>query len=445
MNATIEAPTQQLGAPTLDPQQLNALAAMQSGRNVFLTGMAGTGKSYLIRQYVGQAFAERVDMCATTGIAALNLQQSIFAQTGLTIPAHTIFRWAGIGIGPGRGETNEQFFDKLARNGSRSFFNALRRIRNAQVLIIDEISMLPGRVFNYLDYHFKTIRGNAQPFGGVQLIVVGDFLQLPPVSKTGVYDWVFLSRAWHAANFEPVYLTCIHRQSDPVFINLLNDFRVGRVRGESAGILQRRIAKFPKSSIVRLMTHNVQVEKWNNLKLAEIDAEEFSFEAQESGNPSELEFLRKNLVTPTVLKLKVGARVIVTANLASGERLLAANGESGNVVEIDTLREKIWVRKDDGVTIPLSRYTWKYDFHRDDSGAFSQYPLRLAYAMTIHKSQGLTLDSAIVDIRAAREPGQAYVAVSRVRSLDGLWLKDAIAGVFVSREAINFYKSLTPC
>lgn len=441
MEALVE-PQKQLGAPNLDEQQERALALMQTSRNVFLTGMAGTGKSYLVRQYIGQAFASRVDMCATTGIAALNLQQSIFAQTGLTIPAHTIFRWAGIGIGPKPGQSNEAFFDQLMRIGSRSTINAIRRIKKAEVLIIDEISMLPGRIFNYLDYHFRTIRGNDEPFGGVQMIVVGDFLQLPPVSKTGIYDWVFLSRAWHAAHFQSVYLTHIHRQSDPVFISILNDFREGRVRGETASILQRRIAKFLPDSILRLMTHNVQVDKWNALKLGGIDAPEYTFEAQEAGDDKELEFLRKNLVTPQKLTLKVGARVIVTANLTAGERLIAANGESGNVTEIDTLREKIWVRKDNGDVIPIGLFTWKYDMLRDDSGAFTQYPLRLAYAMTIHKSQGLTLDKAIVDIRAAREPGQAYVAVSRVRSLSGLWLKDSISGVFVSREAINFYKTL---
>lgn len=442
MVSIADEPQKQRGVPNLDEQQERALSLMQGSRNVFLTGMAGTGKSYLVRQYIGQAFAERVDMCATTGIAALNLQQSFYAQTGLTIPAHTIYRWAGIGIGPAKGQSNEAFFDALMRAFSRSTVNAIRRIKKAQVLIIDEISMLPGRVFNYLDYHFRTIRGNDTPFGGIQMIVVGDFLQLPPVSKTGIYDWVFLSRAWHEAHFQSVYLTQIHRQSDPVFISILNDFREGRVRGTSAEILQKRIAKFLPDSIVRLMTHNIQVDKWNALKLGGLNAPEHSFEAIEAGDIKELEFLRKNLVTPQVLTLKVGARVIVTANLTAGERLLAANGEGGNIEEIDTLREKIWIKKDDGNTIPISRFTWKYDMMRVDSGSFTQYPLRLAYAMTIHKSQGLTLDKAIVDIRAAREPGQAYVAVSRVRSLAGLWLKDSISGVFVSREAINFYRSL---
>lgn len=435
-------PQEQLGALNLDDQQLQALELMQASHNVFLTGMAGTGKSYLIRQYVGQAFSERVDICATTGIAALNLQQSIFAQTRLTIPVHTIFRWAGIGVGPKPGQSCDAFFESLIETGALSTFNAFRRIRNAEVLIIDEISMLQGQVLNYLDYHFKRIRGSDEPFGGIQMIVVGDFLQLPPVSTTGIYDWAFLSRAWQEANFQAIYLTQIHRQSDPVFIEVLNNFREGRVRGESVKKLQNRIAKFLPDSIIRLMTHNSQVDRWNDHKLGGIDAYEYTFEAKVSGDESEVNFLRKSLVTPQTLKLKVGARVIVTANLATGERLIAANGASGTVVEIDTLGEKIWVRKDGGETISIEPYTWKHDMLKDDSGTFRQYPLRLAYALTIHKSQGLTLDRAIVDIRAAREPGQAYVAISRVRSLDGLWLKDAFKGVFISDEALKFYQTL---
>lgn len=429
-------------APPLDESQERALAHMQSGRNVFLTGMAGTGKSYLIRQYIGQAFSERTDLCATTGIAALNLQSGLRAQCGRDIPAHTIHRWAGIGIGPRQGQSGEEFFAELCRTGTRSFLAALRRVKNARTLIVDEISMLPGRTLDYLDFHFRKIRGNDAPFGGVQLIAVGDFLQLPPVSRTGIYDWAFRSRAWAAAGFTNCSLTRIHRQSDATFISILNDFREGRLRGESARILQKRIAKFPSDKIVRLMTHNVQVDRWNAVKLSDIEAREHVFEAELGGNESEAEFLLKNLVTPNVLRLKVGARVMVTANVASGDRLWAANGETGTVRGIDPALPRVEVLLDSGRAVQVDPFTWKYDRSRADSGEFTQLPLRLAYAMTVHKSQGLTLDAAIADIRAARDPGQAYVAVSRVRSLDGLWLKDAIAGVFVSPEAINFHRRI---
>lgn len=420
---------------------------MQGGKNVFLSGMAGTGKSFLVQQFVGGAF-RNVEMCATTGIAALNLQQSIFQRTGIHIPAHTIYRWSGIGLGPKQGQSPLDYFQFLTRTPSRSMLNAMRRIQRAEVLIIDEISMLPGHIFEYLHFHFQQIRQDVRPFGGIQVIVVGDFLQLPPVSKTGKYDWCFLSHVWQEAGFISCYLTTIHRQNEPVFIGVLNDFREGRIRDETAHILQNRVPRFPSSSIPRLFTHNVQVDKWNNYKLECIEEEDRVFHAHLSGPSYETDFLVKNLVTPQELRLRKGCRVMFTANLSDGGGgLLAANGECGTVVAFEPSQrdfgDVVRVRKDNGTEIVAEQNTWEFDPQRDDSGKFRQIPLRLAYALTIHKSQGLTLDSAICDIRAAREPGQAYVAISRVRTLGGLWLKDKIAGVFVSPEAIQFYRNLS--
>lgn len=427
----------------IDVSQELALAHMQSGENVFLTGMAGTGKSHLVREYIGQAFSERVDLCATTGIAALNLQNGLREQCGRNIPAHTIHRWAGIGIGPAAGQTDADFFDMLRHGGGRSFLGGCARVRAARTLIIDEISMLPGRTLDYLDYHFRRVRETDAPFGGVQVIAVGDFLQLPPVSRTGVYDWAFRSRAWSDAGFRNCCLTTIHRQNDARFIGVLNDFREGRIRGETAKILQRRIARFPSDKIVRLMTHNVQVDKWNAIKLSDIDAEEYVFPAKTGGDPGEVEFLKKNLTTPETLRLKIGARVMVTVNIGNGERLAAANGETGTVIGLANGHHSFArLQMDDGREITIEPFTWQYDRERAGSGNFTQLPLRLAYAMTIHKSQGLTLESAIADIRAAREPGQAYVAISRVRNLSGLWLKDAISGVFISPESIVFWRKI---
>lgn len=432
--------------PILDPQQQAALDIMQAGNNVFLSGMAGTGKSYLIQQYVGQSF-KNVEMCATTGIAALNLQQSIYARTGLLIPAHTVYRWSGIGLGPKPGQSNTDYYQFLTKQPTRAMTNAMRRIQRAQVLVIDEISMLPGKIFEYLNFHFQQIRADTRPFGGIQIIAVGDFLQLPPVSKTGTYDWCFLSPVWAQAQFISCYLTKIHRQNEPQFINVLNDFREGRIRDETAHILQNRVPRFPSSSIPRLFTHNVQVDKWNTYKLECIEADDVIFEAELKGADFETDFLIKNLVTPQRLRLRRGCRVMFTANLSDGDGgMMAANGECGTVLDfVPSVRgfgTIVLVKKDDGQEVLAERNVWTYDPQRDDSGSFTQIPLRLAYALTIHKSQGLTLDNAIVDIRAAREPGQAYVAISRVRTLGGLWLKDKIAGVFVSPDAINFYRNL---
>lgn len=432
---------------TLSDHQTLALKAIRSrDRNVFLTGMAGTGKSFLVQSYIASLDGtERVAACATTGIAALNLQDNIRRFADKDIPAHTIYRWAGIGIGPKGDQTDDQFIYDFMNNKSPHAYSARSRIYNTQQLIIDEISMLPGRIFNLLDRIFRVVRCNpVEPFGGMSIVAVGDFLQLPPPSRTGQYDWCFLSQSWIGADFQCFYLQDIFRQSEREFIDVLNDFRVGRLRGKSAELIQTRIARFPSDRIVRLFTHNVQVDHWNDAKLECIEGqEEHVFVAETGGDANEAAKLVKDLVTPQTLRLKVGARVMITANQTLCGELLAANGETGTVIDINREHELITIKKDSGDVYKTGRYTWQYDRRNPRSGYFVQFPLRLAYAMTIHKSQGLTLDSAVIDIRAARDPGQAYVAVSRVKSLAGLWLKDSVSGIFVSNEAIALYKKLS--
>jgi ATP-dependent DNA helicase PIF1 len=424
-----------------DPSQIAALDMMRSGKNVFLTGLAGTGKSTVVGEFLGSAFNQPA-ITATTGIAAINLQDSFLSRTGIAIQASTIYRWAGVGIGPKQGQPFEDFFQELRMNCPPSRMAAFNRIRKADTLLIDEISMLPGRMLDYLDYHFRQLRENPFPFGGIQMIVVGDFLQLPPVSKTRVYDWAFLSESWAKAEFRTCCLQTIHRQDEPDFIAALNDFREGRIRGATADLLQARVAKFPSRNITRLFTHNTMVNKWNRYSLELIeDVEEYAFEADSEGPSHEVDFLRKHMITPWVLEVKVGARVMVTRNLTEQGILIAANGATGTVMEIRP-HECITVRLDSGSTVYIERHVFHFDPLRTESGSVTQFPLRLAYAMTIHKSQGLTLDRALIDIRAAREPGQAYVALSRVKSLRGLLLKDWIKGVFVSPEAIEFYRNI---
>lgn len=413
---------------------------MQQGGNVFLSGMAGTGKSTTLLEFIGQAF-RRVDVCATTGIAALNLQEQFRRRAGIGLPAHTIYRWAGIGLGPSPGQSHENFWDFLNRYPMpRSRVSAFRRIVKCETLIIDEISMLPGKILNYLDFHFKAIRGSRLPFGGIQLIAVGDFLQLPPVAKNGIYDWAFASKAWESANLEMAYLTTIHRQDEPDFVAALNAFREGKISRGVATVLAARVKMFVDRKIPRLMTHNSQVDKWNNYQIGEIDGTEHIFDAKFSGSEFEAEFLKKNSITPEKLVLKIGARVMITANLTAPETgdLVAVNGQCGSVTEFGS--DEILIRLDGGRIISIGRHEWTFDPQRDDSASMMQFPLRPAYALTIHKSQGLTLDCAHIDIRAAREPGQAYVALSRLRSLSGLYLKEWIAGVHVSEAAINFYR-----
>jgi len=425
----------------LSPQQQLAVEISEAGSNAFITGMAGTGKSTVTASIVGRS-RNGVDLCATTGIAALNLQSQFRERTGLHVRTHTIYRFAGIMIGPSPGQSFEDYFAYLGANMTRSRRAAYRRITTAHTVIIDEVSMLPGRLLDYLDFHFRRIRGVDAPFGGVQIIAVGDFLQLPPVAKSGRYDWAFQSESWQRANFCRCYLTQIFRQNEPEFITALNEFRVGRVRGITAEILRSKVARFPDRNIPRLFTHNVQVDKWNAYQLGTIDEHpERTFTADTKGPDHQVEYLIENLVTPPELHLKISARVMFTANLTSEDgELIAANGECGTIIDMDDAQ--IVVRKDTGAEIHVDRFVWRFDPQDEDSATFSQFPLRLAYSLTIHKSQGLTLDRALIDIRAAREPGQAYVALSRLRSLSGLYLKDFFAGVFVSPQAIEFYRQL---
>jgi ATP-dependent DNA helicase PIF1 len=405
------------------------LATAHAGRNCFLTGMAGTGKSTLLRRFISETL-RRVDVTAPTGVAALN------------VGGMTIHRFCGMLLGPQAGQTNEDYFGILQRDTRRSILAGFNRARRCEALVIDEVSMLPGRQLDFVEFLFRKLRRRDEPFGGCQVIATGDFLQLPPVrtSEEMPYDWAFQSAAWNAAGFKTVVLDTVRRQDAPAFVRALADFRTGRVWGETARVLQSRVRSNPPATMPRLFTHNVQVDKWNNFQLSDLAGDEIVLEAEQTGPDHQREFLRKNLLTAATLRLKPGALVMFTVNkTATGAaQPLFVNGQIGTVIEVS--RGTVRVQARTGDEILVEPFTWRYDSQDQDSAAFTQFPLRLAWAMTIHKSQGLTLDSAYLDIRAAREPGQAYVAVSRVRTLAGLNFKEWFKGVHVSPEAIEFYK-----
>jgi hypothetical protein len=404
-------------------------ASAQAGGNVFLTGAGGTGKSTQLREFIAEC-PRRVSVTAPTGVAALN------------VGGMTIHRFCGMMLGPTAGQSNEDYFNQLQRDPRRSILAGFNRVRRCEVLVIDEISMLPGRQFEFVEFLFRRLRGRDVPFGGCQVIATGDFLQLPPVRKgeTEPYDWAFQSPAWAAAGFRTFVLDKVRRQDEPAFVRALADFRVGRVWGDTARILQSRVRANPPSTMSRLFTHNVQVDKWNHFQLSDLPGDETVLEAIQTGPDHQREYLTKNLLTPEILQLKPGALVMFTVNRAApgGTDPIYVNGQLGTVLEVSP--DTVLVKAKTGAEIRVERFTWRYDQQDDDSARFSQFPLRLAWAMTIHKAQGLTLESAYLDIRAAREPGQAYVAVSRVRSLAGLNFKEWFKGVHVSPEAIEFYQ-----
>jgi len=362
---------------------------------------------------------------ASTGVAALN------------VGGMTIHRWAGMLLGPAQDECPKEFFRRLDADPRRGVQAGLARVRNARRVVIDEISMLPGRLLEYLDCHCRMARRDNRPFGGIQIISTGDFLQLPPVRTSPVlpYDWAFDAPVWQRAAFETVELTRVRRQDDPDFIRVLASLRAGRLDSDAERILRPRVSHFPDRDWTRLLTHNVQVDKWNSYCLEELEGSERVLEAVCTGTPEQVAFLEKNLLTPRTLRLKEGARVIFTLNRPDDGYV---NGQTGTVAGF---RHGAVLVETDGETLSVEPWTWKVDPKDKASASFTQFPLRLAYAMTIHKAQGLTLDAAFIDIRAAREPGQAYVAVSRVRSLSGLHLKDWPRGLFVSSRALDFQRT----
>ncbi len=405
------------------------MSAALAGCNCFLTGMAGTGKSTLLRKFIA-ASGPKVDITAPTGVAALN------------VGGMTIHRFCGMMLGPQPGQSNEEYFTLLQRDPRRSILVGFNRVRRCQVLVIDEVSMLPGRQFEFVEYLFRQLRGRDVPFGGCQVIATGDFLQLPPVrtDEDRPYDWAFLSPAWALAEFKTILLETVRRQDEPAFVDALGNFRVGRVWGDCARLLQSRVRSNPAANMPRLFTHNLQVDKWNNFQLGGLPGDDIVLEAEQSGPDHQRDFLTRNLLTPATLRLKPGALVIFTVNKNPNkyDATTFVNGQLGTVLSIEPGTVIVQCRGCEPLRV--EPFTWQFDSQDDSSAKFKQYPLRLAWAMTIHKSQGLTLDSAFLDIRAAREPGQAYVAVSRVRTLAGLNFRDWFKGVHVSTEAIEFYR-----
>ena len=411
-----------LPSPSVLTPEARFHALAGAGENVFLTGPAGTGKTYQLREWMTRH--PKAAITASTGVAALNAGGA------------TVHRWSGMLIGPAPGQDFGHYFRQLARDRRFGIRAAFNRVRNAERLVIDEISMLPGRLLDYLDFHCRSIRHDDRPFGGIQVISTGDGLQLPPVRTNPrlEYDWFFDAEAWGNAGFCTVELTTIRRQDDREFAEALCRFRVGEIDRRVADLLRPRVTLFPDRNLTRLLTHNVSVDKWNNLCLAELPGVERIYQAETSGPSSQVDFLTKNLLTPATLRLKVGARVMFTVNRPDDGFV---NGQTGVVANLGWSEIEVETH---GERISVEPFTWSYDPNDRTSGTFRQFPLRLAYALTIHKAQGLTLDSAFIDIRAAREPGQGYVALSRVRSLAGLHLKDWPRGVFVSRRALEFHR-----
>ena len=387
-------------------QQSKALAILKSGRNVFLTGSAGAGKTYVLNQYISylKQHGVAVAITASTGIAATHMN------------GQTIHSWAGIGI---KDYVSDRY---LASLRDKKYFRD--KMDKVKVLIIDEISMLHRTQLDAVDYVLKFFKQNDEPFGGIQVVFSGDFFQLPPIGE----EWeesrdkfCFMSDAWVNSKVHICYLTSQYRQTNNALNDILNEIRSGMISDKTIELLESRIQYFVDDidSQTRLYTHNFDVDRINKGQLIQIDSSSKVFEAKVTGNPALIEVLKKSVLADEVLELKIGAKVMfVRNNFDVGY----VNGTLGTVSGYTDKDEPI-IKTLDGEFYIAKPETWAIE---DESGkalaSFTQVPLRLAWAITIHKSQGMTLDSAFIDLSKAFEKGQGYVALSRLRDLNSLLL-----------------------
>ena len=405
--------------------------------SLFLTGKAGTGKTTFLREVVRYT-KKKCIVLAPTGIAAVNAG-------AMTI--HSFFQF---GLGP--------FVQGVIEPKSDFRINKskLELIRHLQLLIIDEVSMVRADLMDRIDVELRRIRRNSKPFGGVQLLMIGDLQQLPPIAHGGEDEllrqyyktlYFFSSAALKSMKYSCIELKNVYRQTDRHFIDILNHARDCTLTSQDISDLNARyipgFSPKPEDGYIRLMTHNRQVDYVNETELEKLDSKPYTFVAAVTGT-----FPEESYPTANSLTLKKGAQVMFIKN--DSERRFI-NGTLGEVKSID--KNSIAVRlAESGTVIDVEPMEWqniRYQFDEESKeisskqiGRFKQYPLKAAWAITVHKSQGLTFDKAIIDVHAAFSPGQAYVALSRCRTLDGLVLSSPVsASVFMRDNAVDAYMS----
>jgi len=381
--------------------QARALEILKTGVNVFLTGEPGAGKTYVINQYIAwlEAADLNVAVTASTGIAATHIG-------GLTIHS-----WSGVGA---RDHINQYDLDQIV-----SKEKTVKRVKKAHVLIIDEISMIDGKMLDMVDVICRTIRQRPEAFGALQVIFVGDFFQLPPVTKQGdMMRYGFESRAWENAKPLICYLSDQFRQEDEALLALLGSIRRNEIEEEHYTLLNEQTSiDYENIEPTRLYTHNADVDAVNNTKLASLPGKPKTFRMAGRGSKPLLEVLVKNCLSPDALVLKEDAMVMCTKNNFEAGYV---NGTLGRVVEFDPDDGMPIIETTEGKRIRIVTTTWDMMDEGKLLASIEQLPLRLAWAITIHKSQGMSLDAAEIDLSKAFVFGQGYVALSRVRSLAGL-------------------------
>lgn len=385
-------------------KQNTALKLLKSGKNIFITGSAGTGKTYLLTLYTQYLKERRVypTVVAPTGIAASHLG-------GQTI--HSFF---ALGIRETIDESYVEFL--MEKKYLKTRFSKLK------LLVIDEISMVSPELFTAMDLILRGFKEKDAPFGGIQVIISGDFFQLPPVSKTAKEQrFAWQSQSWRELALQTCYLEEKFRQDDSRLIQILDDIRLGAISKHSETLLQsRHEAKLSTPTPTRLYTHNVDVDRINQEELVKLEGEEKHFVCDHKGSEKNIEKIFKSSLVLEKLVLKKGAVVICIKNNAEEGYV---NGTTGVVQSFSPIDNMPIIITTEGKKIKLDLEEWSLE---NESGkviaTVSQVPLRLAWAITIHKSQGMTLDAAEIDLSKTFETGQGYVALSRIRNIEGLRL-----------------------
>lgn len=404
----------------LSPEQEHALELLRSGENVFLTGGAGSGKSYLIRHFMQELEPKQTPILASTGAAAVLLGGRTF---------HSFF---GLGIMEGG-------VDATYERGAKDH-RLLNRLKKVEGVIIDEISMIPGAALMVAEALSQKARDSKLPWGGMRVICVGDFAQLPPVTRTGERDWAFANEVWARSGFQICQLSHNQRVQENEFLDVLADVRYGKVTQRVFDFLSDKVRPHDEEAAgTRLFGRRDMSENFNQKKLSEINEVEVTIDAIYIGSEKHIETLIKVAPVPQKLTLKIGCKVIFLQNDPQKRWI---NGTRGTVTKIEV--DKITVKKEHGREVSVDKSSFSMqDAEGNVTATAIQFPLALAYATTIHKSQGATLDELWCDLRSLWEPGQAYVALSRLRSAEGLKLVGwNPRSIIVDPKVLEFYQRL---